>query len=215
MHESYQTEKFQLFSIKQSDPFSYEVLLLITKGSYSKQHIGIQYKTTKQHDNRYWKINLNDHVSKFYYSLFHNELYQFLDEIEEKIILVKELSTSFPVILTFHLVEPPFNPKEWNLIEFTIEGSTRPFRANIGLFYNRWKMNSLEAYVKESDDWRSFISFPSLLFYDALLDQLSDLVANFPSLRIRLLGTPPSKDFSGELYEEFKQKRMKLHELSR
>jgi len=215
MYESYQTEKLQLLSMKKPDPFSYEVVLLIKKGSYSKQHITVNYTTKKQQDNSYWKLNSRHHVSNFFYSLFRDELYQLLDLIEEEVILKKEHSTPFPVISAFKLASSPFNTKEWNLVAFNIEGSKRLFRTNLSLSYNRWKMDSLEVYAKESNDWRNVVSLPSLLFYDGILDRLSDLISHTPSLRIRLLGTNPTKSFSGELYEEFKQKRMEQHELSR
>lgn len=207
MYESYQTEKLQLLSMKKTDPFSYEVVLFIKKGSYSKQHITVNYTTKKQPKNSYWKLNLKNHVSKFYHSLFRDELYQLLNQIEEEIILKKEYSTPFPVISDFKLVNHSFNTKDWNLVVFRVEGSKRLFRTSITLHQNRWIMDSLEIYVKESNDWRNVVSLPSLLFYDGILDQLSNLISNFPSLRIRLLGTYPSKRFSGELYEEIKQKK--------
>lgn len=215
MYESFQTEKLQLLSMKKPDPFSYEVILLIKKGSYSKQHITVNYTTKKQQENSYWQLNLRHHVSNFYYSLFRDELYQLLNQIEEEIILKKEYSTPFPVISDFKLANPPFDTKEWNLVAFRIEGSKRLFRANLSVSYNRWSMDSLQVYVKESNEWRNIVSFPSLLFYDGILDQISNIISHSPSLRIRLLGTNPTKSFSGELYEEIKQKRMEQHELSR
>jgi len=211
MYQGYETDLFQLISLKMEDINQYraefqlkertEIISAIFDPEYDVEDL--------------WSLNSRN-CELFTYPELHHLLNPLLSKIEDEIILKNEKETPVPIVYNISFSSTSTLKKDFIYTSyFYIEENKRKF--SLSFLYsssiNAWRYFILEEETEEKDCYQT-LRLPITLTYsdfvfDQVMDQFISLLKENPSIRIQATLIGNNRKYDCSLYKEIKAYKKK------